>query len=425
LDCTVNVLDQLEELWPLFEADKKKKNAEAAAFSPFGQEYIKLDENMSSNILADLLDPDGKHSQGYFFLKRFTRLPPLRKKGVNLAGEFFRIQREAHTEQGRRMDIRIHCSSGILGVESKIWAGDQNEQLEAYLRSLQTQAAAAECKYWLLYLTPDGRKPPKNSLPQGELWEERVICLAWPEVLTWLSRCCKNTRMLAKLKFFLLDFITAMHNKGIYTENAHMDNNMIKKISSKREYFDAARECHRLYPAIVAERISVWSGKTYAILKKNDVLSNLVINPIDNLKIEETRWRPICVNFQECPCLKAGIMFKERMGKAPGIFVQLELKENKGSFNDYRKKIHEYLVDELKCGGGHNYYCWWKEFENKPWNDWGQYAALEELIYEQKTARSAGAERPEALLNKVCLAIVKFLNTPSKTLDELKKFGVS
>ena len=411
-------MKQLEELRTLFadNADKEEKNEEAAAFSPFGKGYIKLDEKMSSRILADLLDPGGEHGQGDFFLKGFSKLCKLKEERVDLANIRL-IKREAPTRQGRFVDIVIRSERGILGVESKISAQDLHMQVSDYLAFLHSEAKDSDCDYRLLYLTPHGRPPSPYSLPDNDVNKGRCICRNWHEVLAWLLKCCAKQRMPEKLKFFLRDFITAMHGEGIYMKNTHREQNIMNAI--RESCLETARECHRLYPEIVVEDIKHWRDETYAkIFLQDNELKNFELKPINSTDetIAVKDRRPICVKLPELPTLKAGIMFEEPMGKNPGVFVELT-GYPKQTVENNTPKIREYLIGKMGGGKGHHF-CWWKKLD-KPWNDWGQSAALRELR-KKMSPGSAGQDRPEGLLAEVCRTIHKFLDEHPEIYESLK-----
>jgi len=92
------------------------------------RDYICPDENGISDILRDLLDPNGPHGQGPVFLDIFLRQLDL--SGMTIDAESATI-REHYTSTRRRIDFLITFAGGkAVGIENKPFAEDQFKQLE-------------------------------------------------------------------------------------------------------------------------------------------------------------------------------------------------------------------------------------------------------------------------------------------------------
>ena len=91
-----------------------------------------------------------------------------------------RVERERHN-----IDILItnNDTKQAVVIENKIWAGDQNEQIMRYHQTLKKQEAYS--RIYLLYLTPYGRDPSKESV--GDL---KCTAISYKYHLQpWLRRC--------------------------------------------------------------------------------------------------------------------------------------------------------------------------------------------------------------------------------------------
>ena len=196
-----------------FEATEERINRKTAEnFSPF--HYIALGENMSSAIVADLLNPKGAHGQGRLFLDAF-----LDACGLDPAffppGKPLRVATEATTwgieHSLRRMDILLTGGGNVLAVENKLYAGDQKEQVSDYLHHLEKAVAAAFGQFALVYLTPGGRRPSEYSLSEEThaAYARQIRTLSWFRLLECLEECRKQVDA-EKLRFFLKDFISAI-----------------------------------------------------------------------------------------------------------------------------------------------------------------------------------------------------------------------
>ena len=179
-----NILRQIQLL--------KDKYDELAAvtgehFNVFSILGVEADEvRTHSAFLADLLNPQGSHRQGTAFLKLFL------EKALEYSGpdeyENFQVTKEVSTEQGR-IDILLEKNDACIVIENKIYAEDQDAQMERYYDYAMSKRLSEE-QIKLVYLTLDGSTPSKGSL--GKLPEERVKCLSYSaDIINWLEECMK------------------------------------------------------------------------------------------------------------------------------------------------------------------------------------------------------------------------------------------
>ncbi|WP_060524773.1 PD-(D/E)XK nuclease family protein [Nonlabens sp. MIC269] len=133
----------------------------ALDFDPLN--LFKINENKLSELLAFLLDPEQAHGQKDKFLNLFMD----QIVGVNLdnAGEFEYIECEEATADNRRLDIVISFKNLVIGIENKIWAVDQMNQLKDYYQALKGKGKE---KSVLVYLTPYGKEPGEHSITREE-----------------------------------------------------------------------------------------------------------------------------------------------------------------------------------------------------------------------------------------------------------------
>lgn len=91
-----------------------------------------------------------------------------------------KIERERH-----HIDLLITNAKGqAIVIENKIWAGDQDRQLQRYFERVTGDGLRPT----LLYLTLDGHGPSDGSL--GCLKADEVVCLSYKSTLMpWLRRC--------------------------------------------------------------------------------------------------------------------------------------------------------------------------------------------------------------------------------------------
>ena len=130
-------------------------------------DYLRRDELGLSRIVADLLNPEGKHRQGAIFLKLL--LDGCGLKDYAPLGSTARPAVEVEVEKeikGRRLDICAFINGYCLAIENKPYAGDQPSQVRDYLSSLRDLYSE---KCVLIYLSRSGEPPSPESLELADL----------------------------------------------------------------------------------------------------------------------------------------------------------------------------------------------------------------------------------------------------------------
>ncbi|MBO0698072.1 MAG: PD-(D/E)XK nuclease family protein [Zavarzinella sp.] len=181
---------------------------QAGRFNVF--DLIEPDENRLSDIIADLLDPDGRHGQGSVFLSLLFE--ELSSKIGHDSSTRAKIVREAPTlgiqKFRRRIDILVETDV-LLAIENKIDSPEQWEQVKDYLEYLRVHSRNWRTPAFLIYLTPNGRRP--SSVVGTELADHqanhRLVCWSYDrELRKWLDRCSAECRA-DKIRHFLIDLI--------------------------------------------------------------------------------------------------------------------------------------------------------------------------------------------------------------------------
>lgn len=145
-------------------------------------------EEIHTSVIAELINPHSAfHDKGADFLGKF-----LREIGVNLSPEEIKgatVKTEVPTDKSRRMDMVISTESCYLPFEVKIWAGDQDAQLQGYYAFSKAQAEKqGQTVPAVYYLTPDGHKPSERSC-RG-LSDDQICRLSFRgDILPWLDDC--------------------------------------------------------------------------------------------------------------------------------------------------------------------------------------------------------------------------------------------
>ena len=135
-----------------------------------------------SPMLRELLDPKGAHGLGSKFLLLFLTECGVPESSIEAEGAT--VSEEYHIgpktrDSGGRLDLLLRDRRGrILGIENKIDAGDQENQVERYRQFLGRGE--------LLYLTLNGREPSNAR----DIPADGVRCISYRyHVTRWLEAC--------------------------------------------------------------------------------------------------------------------------------------------------------------------------------------------------------------------------------------------
>lgn len=122
-------------------------------------QFFNVGENKISQVLAYFLDVHQNHGQGDIFLKEFLKLFYEEKIEIRQLKNVC----EKTITANRRLDIYIELKDLMIGIENKVWANDQPNQLRDYSRFLEQKSNG---KYLLIYLNPYGLEPDENSISE-------------------------------------------------------------------------------------------------------------------------------------------------------------------------------------------------------------------------------------------------------------------
>lgn len=244
-----------------------------------------------SRFLADLLNPDGLHNQRSLFLEKFLEI--VKKKCPNKIPEILRLENtvvitEEVTTYGN-LDISIKNDEFYIIIENKVWAGDQDAQLDRYSQTIYKGKEPI-----LIYLTPDGTKPTKNSL--GNLKEENIIKFSYKkDINNWIKEC-KDSSHEANITNILNQYIKTIkfekedimeidiENKGIDEIKIYLNlqKSLNQAISRKREkllqeFFDKLNDS--LYKEF-SHSSYISQDKKFIYFTKNDISYGISLDSI-------------------------------------------------------------------------------------------------------------------------------------------------
>ena len=201
-----SILKRIRELKGEDEKAAKATGKHFNVFSVPGFGYNELDH---SAFFANLLNPEGTHSQGVVFLRHFLKqLDSFACE--NLEG--FKVTREAYVGDYGQIDILLEKDDACIIIENKIKINpkDEDRQLNRYYTYAKEKGLQDE-QIKLIYLTPDGRKPCKISLSsedcQRYLDIKLLILMSYKShILKWMEDCLKEVAKTAPIREVLFQY---------------------------------------------------------------------------------------------------------------------------------------------------------------------------------------------------------------------------
>ena len=227
-------------------------------------------EMTHSSFIANLLNPLEKHALGDTFSKEFINF--LKEKYPQLLKEYntpityveveksFGPEREEDGQAfGGRADIYLKDEQGhIIVIENKIFAGDQERQLERYWNSIGKNGI-------VIYLTLNGKNPSQDSL--GKAKDIKLINLSYKELVDCIETCVKEMNS-PDLKLIINQYIKKINelimDSEIQTEILKSSKNMRAALAIQ-DNVTAAREMTTM--EFMRKLSSILDGKP--VSKKN------------------------------------------------------------------------------------------------------------------------------------------------------------
>jgi hypothetical protein len=140
--------------------------------------------HLHSRFLAELLDPDGDHCQDDKLLSAF-----LQRVGI----EGFRTEDISVRREYRDIDVLVTNEDQAIVIENKIYAHDQERQLERYYDAMCREGFE---DVFTVYLTLDGSSPSRYSLGglPDRIGDDGVTLISYrDDVREWLDDCIATT----------------------------------------------------------------------------------------------------------------------------------------------------------------------------------------------------------------------------------------
>lgn len=152
-----NVFNQIREY---IEFQKARRMRGLNDYNVFTSLLSISDEvRLHSRFLHSLLNPDGDHFLGTLFLQKFIETIKLDNLQLN-------YNQTIVLKEYKNIDLYISDGQNHLIIENKIYAADQDKQIERYITSIKKENDE-DANIFVLYLSPGRPKPSRRSM--GEL----------------------------------------------------------------------------------------------------------------------------------------------------------------------------------------------------------------------------------------------------------------
>ena len=318
-----------------------------------------LEVKTHSPILGDLLNPKGSHGQGAAFLRLF--LDQFGIKGFDAESPTAKVDLEYHigevTERsGGRIDIVVTDGRGRrLFIENKIYASDQENQMERYWDYDQNAH--------LFYLTRDGRLPSNRT--QADL--DRIQCrrISYAEhILVWLRNCRKEAACQPRVRETLSQYIHLVEDLTNQSTATRMNSELCSEILKDQASLAAFFKLHAQYEAVRADLI----GRFEAQLDKYAKAAGLTPQPAGKALHEADCWRWFSVPRLERANVRIGIGF-EKKGFGDFFFGFAAIDPIKQPVT-CAAEVRAAFAKRFGTGKRNDYWLVWAYWEH-PYTNWG------------------------------------------------------
>lgn len=242
--------------------DHKSREIQGETFNVFSLCGVDHYELWHSKILAEFLNPGGSHGQGAQFLQSFAKMFQL--------GCVFSDDTSVSTEVTSyikdlrigRFDILIEdiANKSVCIIENKIFAGEQEEQLNRYHKWLKTNRSGWNWR--LVFLTLDGHGSVTMSDENQYLRIAYVSNANHPSLADWIEGCANSVKEIPRLCYTFVQYKD--HIQKLANGDKAMNEQLMKTFEGNMA---AAQSIYENY-------------KTACVVKANSILTGLVLKEL-------------------------------------------------------------------------------------------------------------------------------------------------
>uniref|UniRef100_UPI004049E3EF PDDEXK-like family protein n=1 Tax=Gelidibacter sp. TaxID=2018083 RepID=UPI004049E3EF len=247
------------------------------------------ENNTHSAFIAELLDPKGSHKMGDVFLRLFFQaITPdkdlknieetlmykrfINKNKTTVTKEFYIGKRSDKDLVGGRIDIFLKNGDHCICIENKIYAPDQNVQIQRYCNYNST-------KNKVFYLTLKGDEPHIDSRGDLKVNEDYYNLSYKKNIIEWLELCLKEVTNFPSLRESINQYILLI-KKLTHTLNKEQEkelfDTMINNLEESRfvadNYQKVVNDIQEKFRMELKKRLENSLSETY------NVVSDLPVN---------------------------------------------------------------------------------------------------------------------------------------------------
>lgn len=316
--------------------------------------------NLHSRFIHSLLDPSGNHNQGTIFLDLFMQFCSLCEFKID-------VNNVEVTREDNRIDILISdkTNNKYIIIENKIYAEDQNTQIQRYIDEKVKENKNA--KICVLYLTLYGEKPSKNSLGKFKLegnslkngkQEFKFKAISYKDdILKWLYECRIQMQNLIKFDLIISQYIDVVKNLiGTYknTINDSLSDFLVIKENYnyfsknkdredfeiyKKDYEDTTKQIIDNFLNDLTEKINN-DLKNYGVVAEN--IRSERINDLDLIEVYTSSTHRFWELAEGRKCILFGV-YSWRWGNSEnGLYIEI--------INNYNMPDEDFVQDQRFIG---------------------------------------------------------------------------
>jgi len=262
----LNIL--LKKIQIIIEKNDEIAKLKGENFNIFSILKLSSNENqLHSRFLKDLLDINGTHGFGSTFLDLFVQY-----LGKKLTNDFSFETKTSKTEiekyigvrndiqkTGGRIDISIQNENTEIVIENKIYAQEQDFQIERYCNY------ALPRKGLVLYLTLHGKEPKSNG---DYKLNEHFFSISYShDIIAWLLMCFKEASDFPILRETIKQYILIIKKLTGQLTDSTMNIEVKKMILDN---YLSAKQIRESFEDLTNDIISFWSDVTKKISDKTN-----------------------------------------------------------------------------------------------------------------------------------------------------------
>ena len=367
-------------------------------------------------FLLELLNPNGCHYQGDYFLKSFIR------NALSIDEEKIgddelikaKVRREVSTIDNKRIDLTIETKSTYIGIEIKVYSHEHDHQLQFYSKELTRSSKHS----YLYYLTPFGEE-------SEELDKNKYESMSFKDdIIPWLIEA-KNglDDTLIRLKLNLDQYICVLKNIcGIETEETTMK--VKDYILESEENVKCVKTLINALPKAQTQiMLNFFNGLKEELIDHSIEFDKKIFscNEEDIKKYYESQkrvWPSINIKFLDRQkdkinhdiYLRLGVDFRLFIG-----FIVSDTGEKDVKIIDKKtKELFSQVFDDMKVGGENNWWLVWKYIMIE--NEWVDFKSFNDNVI--KLANKNNLTQ----LIKICVETIEtLLKEKEKVLNSLIK----